>query len=77
MVPRALGRPEAKTTPHACHITRRSSFSDELSIAAQTITAAILSLQDAETRSQPPKNVQTQYERISEWLMTMGAEEAT
>lgn len=31
--------------------------------------------QDADTRAQPPKNVQTQYERISEWLMTMGAEE--
>jgi len=32
--------------------------------------------QDAETRSQPTKNVQSQYERISEWLLTMGAEEA-
>lgn len=31
--------------------------------------------QDAESRSQPPKGVQTQYERISEWLLTMGAEE--
>lgn len=31
--------------------------------------------QDAETRSQPTKNVQSQYERISEWLLTMGAEE--
>lgn len=31
--------------------------------------------QDADTRAQAPKNVQTQYERISEWLMTMGAEE--
>mmetsp|Transcript_50706 Transcript_50706/g.94736 ORF Transcript_50706/g.94736 Transcript_50706/m.94736 type:complete len:837 (+) Transcript_50706:51-2561(+) len=31
--------------------------------------------QDADTRTQPPKNVQTQYERISEWLLTMGAEE--
>eukprot|EP00931_Biecheleriopsis_adriatica_P103490 TRINITY_DN78317_c0_g1_i1.p1 TRINITY_DN78317_c0_g1~~TRINITY_DN78317_c0_g1_i1.p1 ORF type:complete len:837 (-),score=222.85 TRINITY_DN78317_c0_g1_i1:124-2634(-) len=31
--------------------------------------------QDADTRAQVPKNVQTQYERISEWLITMGAEE--
>merc|ERR1719230_2505443 len=31
--------------------------------------------QDADTRAQAPKNVQTQYERISEWLLTMGAEE--
>lgn len=36
-----------------------------------------LVLQDAETRSQPTKNVQSQYERISEWLLTMGAEEAS
>ncbi|CAJ1327819.1 unnamed protein product [Effrenium voratum] len=32
--------------------------------------------QDASSQAQVPKNVQTQYERISEWLLTMGAEEA-
>ncbi|CAJ1395257.1 unnamed protein product [Effrenium voratum] len=31
--------------------------------------------QDASSQAQVPKNVQTQYERISEWLLTMGAEE--
>merc|ERR1719331_2723688 len=31
--------------------------------------------QDADSRAVAPPNVRTQYERISEWLVTMGAEE--